>query len=195
MNFKTIIILTIFTISAFFSQAQVNDKVSNFTLKNLVDNTDFSLNTYSDATCIVIIFVSDYCPYSKSYKGRIKDIVEKFSTNEKVKFLLINPENSRDKIEKLKTVAKASPIPYLFDKGQKVTKMFVATKTPEAFVLQKNLENFIIKYHGAIDDNPQMAEEVNKTYLRDAIGACLKKASLSIANHKPTGCTIKAIEE
>ncbi len=42
--------------------------------------------------------------------------------------------------------------------------MFGATKTPETFVLQNNGAGaFVLKYRGAIDDNPQVAREVTVT--------------------------------
>jgi peroxiredoxin len=82
--------------------------------------------------------------------------------------------------------------PYLADKEHRVAGMLGATKTPEAFVLQNNGGGtFVLKYRGAIDDNPQVAQEVTVNYLHDAIAATLNRRNLSVAEKRPTGCMIK----
>jgi hypothetical protein len=65
--------------------------------------------------------------------------------------------------------------------------MLGATKTPEAFVLQNNGGGtFVLKYRGAIDDNPQVAQEVTVNYLHDAVAATLNRRNLSVAEKRPT---------
>jgi thiol-disulfide isomerase/thioredoxin len=189
LKLMSVCFLTLFGLTSY---GQVNNKVENFTLLNLLDNSQTSLADFANYNCVVVIFVNNYCPYSKSYKTRIKSLIQKYGSNEaSVKFLLINPEKEQDTEDDMKASAKEYGIPYLLDKGQVVTDKFQASKTPEAFVLQQNLGHFVIKYHGAIDDSPQLADDVKENYVGNAVEAVLQKKNPPITTQKPTGCMIK----
>ncbi len=172
--------------------AQGTNKVENFTLTNLLDNKPLTLNELGQVEVVVLIFTSAYCPYSKSYQTRVLKLAKKIETEQKsVKLLLINPENPQDTPEMMQENAKVYNLPYLLDKNQTVTAQLGAVKTPEAFVLQAENGQFFLKYHGAIDDNPQVAEEVSENYLEKTIYELLAKQNLGISYNKPTGCMIK----
>ncbi|TAE46883.1 MAG: hypothetical protein EAZ06_06090 [Cytophagales bacterium] len=172
------------------AQTQINQKVENFTVLNLVDNKMINLNDYSKEQVLVLIFTSANCPYSKFYQTRIEKLAEKYIQSP-VKFVFIVPETAQETQEEATKNAKNAKIPYLFDKGQVLTKRFSASKTPEVFVLQQVSAFFFIKYFGAIDDNAQSAEDVNNPYLSNAIQNLLDKKNVDISNQKPTGCIIK----
>lgn len=172
------------------AQTQINQKVENFSALNLVDNKMINLNDYTKEQILVLIFTSANCPYSKFYQTRIEKLAEKYIQSP-VKFVFILPETAQETQEEATKNAKNAKIPYLFDKGQVLTKRFSASKTPEVFVLQQVSAFFFIKYFGAIDDNAQSAEDVNNPYLSNAIQNLLDKKNIDIANQKPTGCIIK----
>lgn len=173
-------------------QAQINQKIEDFSLPNIKDGKNLSLSQFKENKIVVIVFMSAYCPYSKSYQMRLNKLVQKFENEQKsVKFLLINPENAQETEEMLKEAAQNYTVPYLWDKGQVITLQLQATKTPEAFILHQNLGQFFLKYHGAIDDNPQVPEEVTQMYLEQSINKLLETNNLEISNIKPTGCLIK----
>lgn len=174
------------------SWAQLSDKIEDFTLNHVLDNRPVSLSSFEESPCVVIIFVAHYCPYVKSYRQRIIDLVQRYGGDKhEVKFMLINPQSGQDKLESIKKNAAAFNCPYLIDTELKITKRFQATRLPEAFVLQPSLGHFIVKYHGAIDDNPQNAAEVKGNYLEETIQAILNNKNPSLSNPKPTGCSIK----
>jgi cytochrome oxidase Cu insertion factor (SCO1/SenC/PrrC family) len=178
-------------LTAWSSHAQ-NNKVENFTLTNLQTGAAFSLTDTKDVQCVVIVVTSAYCPYSKSYKERIIKLSQQLEhEKQSVKLVMINPDNEQDSEDAMKAEAKTYALPYLWDKGNTVTTQLQAAKTPEVFVLQQSLGHFILKYHGAIDDNPQVAAEVTKPYLMQAIQACLEKGNVDAPFQKPTGCLIK----
>jgi hypothetical protein len=81
--------------------------------------------------------------------------------------------------------------PYLADEGQKISQQFGATKTPEVFVLHGAGKDFILKYKGAIDDNPQLESGVKDSYLRNAIEAVLNDRNVQSFDKRATGCLIK----
>src|SRR5690606_9579206 len=196
---KHLINITFLLIAVLISDeavGQAKSSVSNFTLVNTVDNQSVSLSDFSNKKGIVIIFTSDFCPYSKLYESRIDNLAQEFS-NKNIQFILINPNNplvsQEDSVEKMAKNAqeKGYRFPYLADKEQKAANAFGATKTPEVYLLQPSGPHFNIVYSGAIDDNPQVASDVAKHYLKDAINNLLAGKPIAPKYQRPTGCMIK----
>lgn len=187
-------------IGIFMSQetlAQTTKKtVSNFTLTNTVDNSQVSVANFSNKKGIVVIFTSNFCPYSKLYEDRIEALAREYS-GKGVQFLLINPNNPQaskdDSIEEMakKAKEKGYKFPYLADKNQTVAAMFGASKTPEVFLLKPSGNAFSIVYSGAIDDNPQVENDVKTYFLRNAIDNLLAGKPATANYERPTGCMIK----
>lgn len=172
-------------------------RIENFSLVNALNNKTVSLSDFSGERAVVVVFTSNYCPYARLYEDRIIALAEEYA-GRGVQFLLVNSntslDNIDDSVEEMARHAreKGYRFPYLADKEHRVAGMLGATKTPEAFVLQNNGGGtFVLKYRGAIDDNPQVAQEVTVNYLHDAIAATLNRRNLSAAEKRPTGCMIK----
>ncbi|MCU0354203.1 MAG: thioredoxin family protein [Cytophagales bacterium] len=176
-----------------FSQTAL--KIEDFTLVNAVDNRPVSLADYKNEKAVVVVFTSNYCPFARLYEDRILNLVSQFQ-GQGVAFLLVNSNTSLDhlddSVEEMARRAKDKNyrVPYLADKEHKAATMFKATKTPEVFVLQNMGSHFILKYRGAIDDNPQMPQDVTANYLRDAIAAAVNRRNLPYAEKRPVGCAI-----
>ena len=191
-GFFLILLFFGFSLQAFSQQGIVK----NFTLTNAVDNSQVSLNDFNGKKAVAIIFTSNYCPYSKLYEQRILDLHKNF-TGKGLQILLINPnspeKSKNDSIEKMAQKAKDKkfPFPYLADKNQQVSKQFGASKTPEAFILGKKGGSFQVVYHGAIDDNPQVPQDVTNAYVSDAVTAVLSGKAIRNTKTRPTGCVIK----
>ncbi len=181
---------------SFGSQGQTSKTINDFALTDAVSKNEVALSDFGGKKLIGVIFTSNYCPYSKLYEDRILALHNDFSSKG-FQLLLINPndpvKSKNDSVEKMaeKAKEKGYPFPYLADKNQVAGKLFGATKTPEVFILQKKGGVFQIVYSGAIDDNPQVPQDVNNAYVNDAIIALLGgKTPKSIAT-RPTGCIIK----
>jgi peroxiredoxin len=189
-----IIFLVPFSLSA-QTGYKVGDKVDDFTLQNVKDKLNVSLNALSSKKAIVIVFTSHNCPYSKIYEQRAKNFIQEYEAKG-VAFLLINPNNPssnpEESIEEMATAAKEREYrsPYLSDGKQSVCDKFGATKTPEVFVLKNQGGSFFVKYKGAIDDNPQVATDVSSSYLREALDAVLSNQPVKISEKRATGCMI-----
>jgi hypothetical protein len=78
--------------------------------------------------------------------------------------------------------------PYVVDATSNVARAFGATKTPEAFLFDKEGK---LVYHGAIDDNGQEPAKVEKNYLKDALEAVLSGGEIAVKETKSIGCSIK----
>lgn len=188
--------ILLFLISIFFYQLAFGQTIENFTLINTADNSKVSLNNFINKKGVVVIFTSDFCPYSKLYEERIETMANDFS-DKGIQFILINPNNplisQDDSVEKMAKNAreKGYRFPYLADKDQKVANAFGATKTPEVYLLKPSGSNFRVLYSGAIDDNPQVATDVDRDYLKEAINNLLNGKPIQPNHQRPTGCMIK----
>ncbi len=182
-----------FTLSTLLTQVV---SIENFTLRNAVDSSEFSLSEIEQSNAVVVIFTSNYCPYAKLYDRRISSLIDAYR-QQNVKFVLINPNNSSQSpednpkmmAEKVKDMR--WNVPYLIDSKQQVANMFGIQKTPEAFILQKRGDIYQILYRGAIDDNPQVASDVSHHYLKEALDSVIQDKPVLNEITYPTGCIIK----
>ncbi|MFC5269518.1 thioredoxin family protein [Adhaeribacter terreus] len=173
---------------------QLGQKVADFTLKD-ANGRQVSLHDFAGTKTVVLVFTNNLCPYSKLYENRLVSLNNTYQ-NRGVRFLFINPAIGAEDGETVADMAKKVSernytFPYLADEGQKISQQFGATKTPEVFVLHGAGKDFILKYKGAIDDNPQLESGVKDTYLRNAIEAVLNDRNVQAFDKRATGCLIK----
>jgi peroxiredoxin len=195
---KRILFIAVTVFSYIFAYSQgykVGDKADDFKLKN-VNGKMVSLSDYSKAKGFVVIFTCNHCPYAKAYQNRIIDIDKKYkelgypviaiSSNDPA----IVPDDSFEKMIELAKEKKIT-FPYVFDETQVVGHKFGALKTPHVYLLQKNNNELIVRYIGAIDDNYQEPEKVTSTFLANAIDALLANKVPNPDFTKAIGCSIK----
>lgn len=175
---------------------KIGDKVADFALNDVTSGKKVSLADYKDFKGIVVIFVANYCPYSKLYEERIQTMAGEY-VGKKMAFILVNPNSPsispNDSEEEMQKKAKERgySIPYLADGSQKAATAFGAKKTPEAFVLKNKGGVFTVYYKGAIDDSPQSVADIRERYVEDAINSIILGTPLKISEKKATGCIIK----
>ena len=177
------------------SPYQLGDKVESFRLKDS-NNKEVILNDFAGSKIVVLVFTNNLCPFSKLYESRLTALAGNYA-NRGVRFIFINPSvNQQEEGESLQDMAaKASganySFPYLADEGQKLSRRFGATKTPEVFLLHSQNGDFVLKYKGAIDDNYQAENFVKEFYLKNAIEAVLSNQPVKSINKRATGCMIR----
>jgi peroxiredoxin len=168
------------------------DKAEDFRLKS-VDGKMYSMSDYKDAKGFIVVFTCNHCPFAKKYEDRIIELANKYKSKGYILLAInpndpsVQPEDSYALMQK-RAKEKGFGFPYLFDEGQKVYPKYGATKTPHAFLLDKNLT---VKYVGAIDDNVEDAGAVKERYLENAIAALENKKNPSPSVTKAIGCSIK----
>ncbi|UTA68578.1 thioredoxin family protein [Emticicia sp. 21SJ11W-3] len=173
----------------------IGDKVADFRLKN-IDGKMVSLKDFESAKGFVIIFVSNHCPFSKSYEDRINSIDRKYAA-QGFPVIAINPNDpeayEEDSFANMQARARERgyTYPYLNDNTQAVTRLFGATRTPQAFVLKKENGHLVVQYIGAIDDNSQEPALVTRHYVSDAVNNLLLGKPVVTTTTKPIGCAIK----
>lgn len=174
---------------------QVGDAVNNFRLKN-TDGNMVSLADFSNVKGLIVIFTSNHCPFAKAYEDRIMALNSKFS-GQGFPVVAVNPSDpgthQDDTFEKMKerAAAKSYGYSYLVDDTQQVAKAFGASRTPQAYVLQKSGARFMVRYVGMIDDNPQDPAAVSKLYVDEAVSNLIGGKPVVTTITKPVGCAIK----
>lgn len=192
-----ILLLTLVTIQSVFAKGyKVGDTATDFKLKN-VDGKVVALSDFNESKGFIVIFTANQCPYARAYDDRIIALDKKYKRRG-YPVIAINsndPEISpADSYDKMQEMAKTKNItyPYLVDEGQKIFPQYGATKTPHVFILQKKMDELVVKYIGAIDNNYENASEVSEKYVEDAIEALLNNKMVKTSFTVAVGCGIKA---
>ncbi len=173
----------------------IGDVATDFSLKN-IDGKMVSLSDYEDAEGFIVIFTTNHCPYAKAYEDRIVALDKKYKSKG-YPVIAINPnnpdKNEQDSFENMQLRAKQKgfTFPYLLDEGQKIYPVYGATKTPHVYILQKEDEENVVRYIGAIDDNYQDVNAVKEKFVENAVDELLAGEEVSVKTTKAIGCGIK----
>ncbi len=176
---------------------KIGDVATDFSLPN-VDGEMVSLADFEESKGFVIIFTCNTCPYSVAYEDRIIALDKKYKS-QGYPVIAINPNDpAAAKGEamsdmKQRALDKGFTFPYLQDVGQEIYPQYGATKTPHVFVLQKEGDDYIVRYIGAIDDSSRNPDKVKKRYVEQVVDALLAGESPSITKTKAIGCSIKTL--
>ena len=137
-------------------------QVPSFTLKDS-DGRSWTLEQlYGTKDYLVVVFLGTECPIVKLYADRLQQLATEFA-DQPIQLVGIN-SNQQDSIQEIQHFVRTRKLtfPVLKDVGNRVADDFGATRTPEAFVLDRDRRVF---YHGAIDN--QFHYEVQRTSARD----------------------------
>ncbi|GAB4365596.1 MAG: thioredoxin family protein [Elainellaceae cyanobacterium] len=140
-----------------------------------------------------VVIMCNHCPYVRLYLERLKQIQSDFQ-GQGFTLIGINPNDDKqfpeDSFEKMKAFVSEYQLnfPYLKDITQEVAQSFGAECTPEVFLIDRSS---VIRYSGAIDNNPPDASAVTASYLRSAITQLLSGQEISLTAAQAIGCSIK----
>jgi peroxiredoxin len=173
---------------------KLGSEMPEFSLRDVVSGETVSFEDYEDSKAILVIFLSQHCPYvayiadeigklAKYYDGSGLSIIG-ISSNDADNYPEDAPTEMADMAEEYDL-----NFPILYDQSQDIAKDFNARCTPDFFLY--NSERKLV-YRGQFDDSrPENKAEINGADLRAAIDAVLagKKPK---QNQKPSsGCSIK----
>ncbi len=171
---------------------EIGDTATDFSLMN-VDRSMVSMADYEDADGYIIIFTCNTCPVAVRYEDRIIQLHNKWANNG-YPVIAINPNDPTlkpgDSFKKMQQRAaeKNFPFPYVFDADQTIFPQYGATKTPHVYLLD---DQKVVRYIGAIDDNPRSADGVEINYVDSAILAIQAGDDPDPNFTKAIGCSIK----
>lgn len=181
-----LIVFALFIIVA--SKAQIS---LDFELKDVVSNKLVNLNKI-ESKDLVVVFLSNKCPFSIGYNERLNKMERQFSSND-ITFIYVNSFTGEDESAiSMKVYAQQNSLKiYLEDKGGKLKKLLNARKSPQAVILKRNNNGYAIYYTGPIDNNPQVVSDVKSHYLIDNINNLINDKPAAKVSAPIMGCVIK----
>jgi len=158
-----------------------------------VNGKSVSLADVAGKKGTLVVFTCNHCPWAKMWQTRVTEIGNA-AGKAGIGMVAINAndpaEYPEDNMDGMKQRAKQLGIkfPYVIDATSDVARAFGATRTPEAFLF--DAEGKLV-YHGTIDDSPKDATAVKDAWLKDAVNAVSTGKTVTIAETKAMGCSIK----
>ena len=144
---------------------------------------------------LLVMFSCNTCPIVHKYESRTVEVCKKALDNNVGVILLNSNEayrNSGDSYQDMKDYAKKLGYTwnYVVDNNSSMADEFGATRTPEAFLFNKDGK---LVYHGAIDDNSNGPDEVTRKHLSIAIDESVGGKEVLTKNTRSIGCNIKRL--
>jgi peroxiredoxin len=180
---------------------EIGQMAPDFNLKG-TDGKMYSLNSFSKAKVLVIIFSANHCPTAQAYENRIISIVRDYKSKG-VEVAVISSNNNQtlslsemgytdlgDTYDEMiiRYKDKNFNFPYMYDGGdQKTAIAYGPVATPHAFVFDSGRN---LQYVGRIDQSEKPGT-ANGEDLRNAIDAVLAGKKPDPATTKVFGCSIK----
>ena len=171
----------------------IGDKAPSTSVKmKNVDGSEVSIADVTGKEGTLVIFSCNHCPFVKAWQDRIASIGNA-AKGKGVGVIVINSNDPasypEDSFTEMQARAKqlGFTFPYVVDATSGVARSFDATRTPEAFLFDKDGK---LVYHGAIDDS-QKIDQVEKHFLQDAIDAATAGKDIPVKETKFVGCGIK----
>ncbi|MFD2532171.1 redoxin family protein [Gracilimonas halophila] len=164
----------------------------------IVDTSDrnTTLSDVADNNGLIVIFSCNTCPWVAKWEDRYNEISSLANQNDVGMIALNSNERTRDRGEAMEDMRRRAQkqgynFIYALDKDHIIADAFGATRTPEVFLFDENLE---LVYHGAIDDNAENGSEANSRHLEEAIVTIASGNDIQKRRTQIQGCTIKRTE-
>lgn len=172
--------------------AQVGSPPPLFTLTDL-NGRKHQLSEYlEDGKTVVLEWFNPDCPFVKKHHLHHHTMTDTRAANPDVVWLAINsgaPGKQGYGVEHNKEAAKeyGMDYPMLLDETGYVGRAYGAKTTPHMFVIAKG----VIRYAGAIDDNPSPKELGKRNHVAEALKELAAGKEVSVKETKSYGCSVK----
>jgi thiol-disulfide isomerase/thioredoxin len=167
-----------------------------------IDDKMHPLSEYADAPILAIAFISNHCPASQLYEGRIKQIVRDYA-DKGVKLIAIAPNGPMavaprelnyaevdDSFDSMKIHAEYRQFnfPYLYEGDtQQVAHQYGPKVTPHIFIFDRERK---LRYEGRIDDNMR-GNNIKSNDARNALDALVAGRAVPVEHTPVFGCSTK----
>lgn len=176
--------------------AKVGEKAPDFTLVDL-NGKEHTLSDFSkDGKIVVLEWFNAGCPFVKKHYREDTMTMNKLANKyreQNVVWVRVNsgaPGEQGTGLEYNREIAKTWNIkdPILLDESGKVGKMYNAKNTPAMAIIHAD---GTLAYWGAIDDDRGAAKAGDTNYVDIALTELLAGESVTTAETKPYGCSVK----
>ena len=165
-----------------------------FTLPDVVSGHKFSLGDFADKKALLVMFLSNHCPYVKHVRGELARIGTDYQQSDLgiVAICSNDADNHPDdspEMMKLEAETQGYVFPYLHDEDQTVAAAYSAVCTPDFFLFDADRK---LVYRGRLDDSrPNSETPLTGRDLRVAIDAALTGTEQAYQQYPSMGCSIK----
>jgi peroxiredoxin len=162
-----------------------------FSLPDLAGNT-VSLGDFASSPALLVMFLSNHCPYVQHVEQGITETVRKFPTLAVVAICANDaeayPDDGPDRLRE-QTERAGWTFPYLIDESQEVAKAYNAACTPDFFLYNAERK---LAYRGCLDESsPGNDKPVTGDHLAAAIELVLAGKDVPEPHRPSTGCNVK----
>ncbi|TSA20322.1 redoxin [bacterium] len=182
---------------------KIGDPAPDFSLLG-IDGKTYTLSDFKSAPVLMVIFLSNHCPYSHAAETRFLPLVAEFKSKG-LEVVAINPNSTEgvaidelgyskynDSYEEMKMYAKEAgfTFPYLYDGDKQLTaRAYGCLATPHVFLFDQQRH---LRYAGRFDDSRFAdASTVTSPDTRNAVVALLSGRPVPVEMTKPMGCSTK----
>ena len=182
---------------------RLGDAAPDFKLLG-IDGRTQTLADFKAAPLLMVVFLSNHCPYSHAAETRLLPLAREFA-GKGLAVVAINPNSPdgiridelgyskyNDSYEEMKLYAKESgfPFPYLYDGDTQVTaKAYGCLATPHVFLFDRERK---LRFVGRVDDSRfEDPKTVTSHDARNAIVELLAGKPVTVAETKVVGCSTK----
>jgi peroxiredoxin len=181
----------------------IGDSAPDFSLLG-IDGKTYNLADFKSAPVLMVVFLSNHCPYSHAAETRLLPLTAEFKAKG-LEVVAINPNSPEgvdigelgyskynDSYDEMKLYAKEAgfTFPYLYDGDTQVTaKTYGCLATPHVFLFDQQRH---LRYAGRFDDSRFAdASTVTSPDTRNAVQALLAGRPVPVEITKPMGCSTK----
>ena len=148
-----------------------------------------------DADALLVVFTCNHCPYAKAKFGVLNALAAEYDD---LAVVGINPNDAEaypdDSFEAMRERVDDGTVAYdayLRDETGAVAEAYGAVCTPDPFLFGRDGDEFVLRYHGRLDDALNPDDEPSERYIRDAVDAVLAGESVAVPDRPSRGCSIK----
>ncbi|MFB6254254.1 MAG: thioredoxin family protein [Halobacteriaceae archaeon] len=170
------------------------DRAPDFELPG-VDGDTHSLSDFRDYEGILIVFTCNHCPYAKAKIDTLNELADEYDS---IAVVGINPNDAddypEDSFAEMKARVEDGTVQYdayLRDETQEIAKAYGAVCTPDPYFFKQDDSEFVLVYHGRLDDALNPDAEPTQHDMREVIEATLSGNSIAKDFNPSRGCTIK----
>jgi peroxiredoxin len=172
---------------------ELGTRAPDFALPDTEGRT-VSLGDHADAPALLVLFLSNHCPYVKHLHGALAQLARDYQargvaivgimSNDVARFPADAPERMREQ-----RAAWGWTFPYLYDESQQVARAYHAACTPDIFLFDGDRQ---LVYRGQFDGSrPSNGMPPTGADLRAALDAVLDGRPVPVEQRPSTGCNIK----
>lgn len=182
---------------------KLGDDAPDFKLLG-IDGKDHTLADYKSAKLLIVVFLSNHCPYSHASETRLIPLAKEFKA-QGLEVVAINPNSPEsvridelgyskynDGYDEMKLYARDAgfPFPYLYDGDHQIAaKAYGCLATPHVFLFDQQRK---LRYVGRVDDSRfEDPTTVTKPDLRNAVTELLAGKPVTTPQTIVVGCSTK----